>query len=313
MKALSLRQPWATLVIQGKKTLELRAWTVNYRGRLAIHASQTYDPAACRALGVTPETVTTGAVLGTVELTAIFELDEAAYQERQAQHLASGYFSKKPEETLYGWEIANPVELPQAIPFPGRMGLFNVPDDLLQGEGEADVERPLEVQGPVEWDARQAFELRVIPEGERLPLKGGQRPAAYRLALYQRFVEPPPLQPRLTPTAPLRMRLIAELSGSLLKAVADQVLEALRLNSYSATDLSPARREPFYLNEESGVRLGLLFLAVRPLAKMNRVEMISLGIRAMTSEELYYWFSKCINAPSAERAQKALRILLSDE
>jgi hypothetical protein len=104
-----------------------------------------------------------------------------------------------------------------------------------------------------------------------------------------------------------------ELGGSLLKAVADQVLDSLRQNEYKVTDLSLSRREPFVLSEESGVRLGLLFMAVRPITKMTRVEAISAGIRAMTSEELYYWFSKCTSVASAERAQKSLRLLLADE
>ncbi len=40
MKALSLIQPWATLVAIGAKTVETRAWATGYRGPLAIHASK---------------------------------------------------------------------------------------------------------------------------------------------------------------------------------------------------------------------------------------------------------------------------------
>jgi hypothetical protein len=36
-------------------------------------------------------------------------------------------------------------------------------------------------------------------------------------------------------------------------------------------------------------------------------------IQAMTSEEAYYWYAKCTGGPAAERAQKALRVLLADE
>jgi hypothetical protein len=104
-----------------------------------------------------------------------------------------------------------------------------------------------------------------------------------------------------------------EVGGSVLKAIADHVLDALRRSGYKATDLSASRREPFLLAEESSVRLGLLFLAVKPITKVERVEAISHGLRAMTSEEAYYWYSKCTTGPTAERAQKALRVLLSDE
>ncbi len=39
MKALSIKQPWATLVALEAKRIETRSWSTRYRGRLAIHAS----------------------------------------------------------------------------------------------------------------------------------------------------------------------------------------------------------------------------------------------------------------------------------
>jgi len=104
-----------------------------------------------------------------------------------------------------------------------------------------------------------------------------------------------------------------ELGGDALRAIADQVIETLRQNGYKPTDLSAARREPFHLDEQTGVRLGLIFLAARLIRKVNRVEDISNGIRQMTTEELYYWYSKCTSGPAAERAQRALRLLLAEE
>lgn len=40
MKALSLLQPWATLVVIGAKQIETRSWSTAYRGPLLIHASK---------------------------------------------------------------------------------------------------------------------------------------------------------------------------------------------------------------------------------------------------------------------------------
>lgn len=39
MKALTLTQPWATLVALGEKRIETRSWWTSYRGRLAIHSA----------------------------------------------------------------------------------------------------------------------------------------------------------------------------------------------------------------------------------------------------------------------------------
>lgn len=40
MKAISLWEPWATLVAHGLKHFETRSWATNYRGSLAIHAAK---------------------------------------------------------------------------------------------------------------------------------------------------------------------------------------------------------------------------------------------------------------------------------
>lgn len=47
---LTLRQPWATLVALGVKTIETRSWRTNHRGPLAIHAGAQRPP-HCLTLG----------------------------------------------------------------------------------------------------------------------------------------------------------------------------------------------------------------------------------------------------------------------
>lgn len=41
MKALSIRQPWAWLIVHGIKDIENRTWFPNYRGPFYVHASKT--------------------------------------------------------------------------------------------------------------------------------------------------------------------------------------------------------------------------------------------------------------------------------
>lgn len=43
MKALTIKQPWASLIASGIKDIENRTWRTNFRGRIYIHASGTYD------------------------------------------------------------------------------------------------------------------------------------------------------------------------------------------------------------------------------------------------------------------------------
>ena len=40
MKALSIRQPWAWLIVNGHKDIENRGWPTNYRGNFLVHASK---------------------------------------------------------------------------------------------------------------------------------------------------------------------------------------------------------------------------------------------------------------------------------
>ncbi|EHQ88261.1 ASCH domain-containing protein [Desulfosporosinus youngiae] len=42
MKAISLMQPWASLVAIGTKKIETRSWSTEYRGQLAIHSSKGF-------------------------------------------------------------------------------------------------------------------------------------------------------------------------------------------------------------------------------------------------------------------------------
>jgi len=51
MKALSLKQPFAELILQGKKKIELRKWNTNFRGKIFIHASKSPDKKNMKRLG----------------------------------------------------------------------------------------------------------------------------------------------------------------------------------------------------------------------------------------------------------------------
>jgi hypothetical protein len=43
MKAISLQQPWAWLMVNGHKDIENRKWTTSLRGPVLVHASKTFD------------------------------------------------------------------------------------------------------------------------------------------------------------------------------------------------------------------------------------------------------------------------------
>ncbi len=71
MKCLSLRQPYAELIVSGRKTIELRGGNTNYRGRFLIHASLKMDNEACRRLGIDQDTLRNGALIGSANMNGV--------------------------------------------------------------------------------------------------------------------------------------------------------------------------------------------------------------------------------------------------
>jgi hypothetical protein len=137
IKALSISQPWASLVIMGVKRLETRPWQTRYRGPLAIHASKNFSRAArmlclqepCRSAlqsaGVDVwSRLPCGVILGVVELVDCVRVEE--FGEVPADELSLGDF--RPGRWV--WRFENPKLLPAKITYRGQLGVFDVPDDI---------------------------------------------------------------------------------------------------------------------------------------------------------------------------------------
>lgn len=126
MKALSLTQPWATLVATGQKTIETRSWSTRYRGPLLIHAAKGF-PAYAKEFSqelygnpaVLPY-ITRGAIIGKVYLLDVRPTEEVvtriSVQERRYGDYSQG---------RYAWILTNPEQL-EPIPWKGALGLFKI-------------------------------------------------------------------------------------------------------------------------------------------------------------------------------------------
>jgi len=89
------------------------------------------------------------------------------------------------------------------------------------------------------------------------------------------------------------------------------IYQALKANNYDPKTLSYKRQAPYVLSEASGVNLALLFQALQPLSKPERIANVTEGIAAMSNEEAHYWFGKVSNGKKRP-ALKAMRVLLGD-
>lgn len=136
MKVLSLKQPWASLVVVGAKRFEVRSWQTTYRGSLLIHASaskpgkrvKTYFEQGDYFNRFIDNTdwLPYGAIIGRVQLVAIFKT------EWLVQHLEAQGLSNWQQELAfddytpnrYAWKLKDAEPLEHILPIKGALGLW---------------------------------------------------------------------------------------------------------------------------------------------------------------------------------------------
>ena len=129
MKALTLTQPWASLVASGRKQVETRSWYSSYRGPLYIHAAKRFPTSAKRfaaELSGNPATVRympLGAIVARCYL-----LDCRTVEHVQVTEQERKYGDYSPGR--YAWILTN-IEWLEPTPCKGALGLWNVPAEVL--------------------------------------------------------------------------------------------------------------------------------------------------------------------------------------
>ena len=126
MKAISVRQPWADLIISGSKTIEIRKLRTKYRGTLLIHAARirgTHEFVRAKVDVKSIDDYPQQAIIGLVTLVDVIPLNEKLWTELKEKHLLPGKWSSF--EHKYAWIIENPVRL-KPIPFIGYPAIYTV-------------------------------------------------------------------------------------------------------------------------------------------------------------------------------------------
>jgi hypothetical protein len=159
MKAITLTQPYASLVAIGAKHNETRSWATSYRGPLAIHAGKgfpgwavntcLYEPfiGALRAAGLFPDcfpldkpfdlkaAFPRGAIVATCELQSVIRT------EILESYISHNLFTMTDQERAFGdyspgryaWLLANVRALPEPIPAKGALGLWEWQQEETRG------------------------------------------------------------------------------------------------------------------------------------------------------------------------------------
>jgi predicted transcriptional regulator len=122
MKCLSISQPFADLIVKGKKTIELRSWNTTFRGEFLIHAPSKIRKDDCKRLKIKTN-VPTGAIVGKAEIYDVKKYSSTHEVKKDAKkHFASkNFYNRK-----YGFCLKNAKELRVPIPYRGKLGFFDV-------------------------------------------------------------------------------------------------------------------------------------------------------------------------------------------
>ena len=122
MKALTIKQPYASLIVNGYKEYEFRTWETNYRGKLLIHAGLTLEPPLLNKVESYNIEYTKGAIIGEVELTDCILVDETL--DKKLRKLNPNIYAND-HVNMYAWKLENIKKYDKPIYIKGKLGLWN--------------------------------------------------------------------------------------------------------------------------------------------------------------------------------------------
>ena len=123
MKVLTIKQPWATLIMKGYKRFEFRSWQTKYRGDLLIHAGKGIDKEAMKRLSkYLPKELPVGKILGKVTLVdcrkMTHEFKEKCLKENKDVYAKSTFIEK------FAWQLENVEVFDEPIEAKGKLSLW---------------------------------------------------------------------------------------------------------------------------------------------------------------------------------------------
>lgn len=123
MKVLTIKEPWASLIVNGYKIYEFRSWKTNYRGKILIHAGMSLEKDMLKKFEKYNLNCSKGAIIGEAELVDCILIDEDF--KRKLLSIDSTVYSKSNHTDTYAWKLENVKKYDTPIYRKGRLGLWN--------------------------------------------------------------------------------------------------------------------------------------------------------------------------------------------
>ena len=123
MKALTIREPWASLIVNGHKKYEFRSWKTNYRGKILIHAGLNIEKDVLSRFNDYHLSYVEGAIIGEAELVDCILVSE---EFNNALNLIDPIVYGISNHTRnYAWKLENIKKYEDVIFVKGHLGLWN--------------------------------------------------------------------------------------------------------------------------------------------------------------------------------------------
>ena len=123
MKVLTIREPWATLIIEGYKKYEFRSWKTNYRGKILIHAGLSLEKNNSKKFESYNLEYSKGEIIGEAELVDCILVDEIFNEE--LLKINPVVYRQSNHSMVYAWKLENIKKYETKIPVKGKLGLWN--------------------------------------------------------------------------------------------------------------------------------------------------------------------------------------------
>ena len=123
MKVLTIKQPWASLIVDGYKKYEFRSWKTNYRGKILIHAGMGLENDMALKFKNYNLEYLKGAIIGEAEIVDCILVDEKFNEElRKINPIVYG---RSNHVETYAWKLENIKKYSEPIYIKGKLGLWN--------------------------------------------------------------------------------------------------------------------------------------------------------------------------------------------
>ena len=123
MKVLSIKNPWATLIVDGYKEYEFRSWKTKYRGKILIHAGLGIEKDMMERFKDYNIDINPGYSIGEATITDCILVDETFNCELRS--IDPVVYGRSNHTETYAWKLENVVKYEKPIPCKGKLSLWN--------------------------------------------------------------------------------------------------------------------------------------------------------------------------------------------